>query len=129
MDVASLAHDQAVNRVVMGTGLTLFPGLFGQVWAGPEARDARSQVLARALGARDLALGAAALLALRDGDPEWVRRSFAAQAFADAVDLAAIAASWSRLPLSVRLIGSTMAAGSAAVALAYAAQLAGADPL
>jgi hypothetical protein len=129
MDVASLARNQAVNRVLIGTGLTILPRVFGRVWAGSEADDDRAQVLSRALGARDLTLGAAALLALRDGDPEWVRRMFAAQAFADAVDLAALAGAGSRLPLGVRVLGMTMAAGSAAVALAYAAQLSGADAL
>jgi hypothetical protein len=97
MDVASLARNQAVNRVLIGTGLTILPRVFGRVWAGSEADDDRAQV--------------------------------AAQAFADAVDLAAIAGAGSRLPLGVRVLGMTMAAGSAAVALAYAAQLSGADAL
>jgi hypothetical protein len=120
MDVASLARGQAVNRVLMGTGLLVAPQVVGRVWAGPLAGDERARVLGRALGARDLALGAAGLLALRDGDAAWTRRAFDFQAFADAVDLVAIAAAGRALPLPTRLLGIVMAGGSAAVAAAYA---------
>jgi hypothetical protein len=123
MDVAALAKAQAINRVAMGTGLMLAPGIVGRVWSASEARDERSKVMARALGARDLALGAAGLLALRDGDFNWARRAFAAQAAADAVDVAAFVAAGSALPLSKRVSGGLLAAGSAAVAAAYAARL------
>jgi hypothetical protein len=120
MDVATLARGQAVNRVLMGAGLLLAPGAFARVWAGAAAGDPRAKVLGRALGARDLALGAAGLLAERDGDRGWVRRSFAAQAFADAVDLAAIAGAGRALPRASRRLGSLLAGGSAAVAAAHA---------
>jgi hypothetical protein len=123
MDVAALAKAQAMNRVAMGTGLMLAPGVVGRVWGASEARDPRAKVLARALGARDLALGAGGLLALRDGDAAWTRRTFAAQAAADAVDLAAIVAAGSALPRTKRVTGGLLAAGSAAVAAAYAARL------
>ena len=123
MDVATLAKAQAVNRVAMGTGLMLAPGIFGRVWGASEARDERAKVLARALGVRDLALGAGGLLALREGDAGWAARAFAAQAAADAVDLAAILSAGRALPLSKRISGGLLAAGSAAVAAAYAARL------
>jgi hypothetical protein len=124
VDVAKLARAQAVNRVSMGAGLMLLPRVYGRVWASSEARDERARVLARALGARDLALGATGLLALRDGDSEWAARSFAAQAWADAVDFVAILRAGSALPLTSRVLGGTLAAGSAAVAAAYARELA-----
>jgi hypothetical protein len=123
MDVATLAKAQAVNRVAMGTGLMLAPGIVGRVWSASEARDERAKVLARALGVRDLALGAGGLLALREGDAGWAARAFAAQAAADAVDLAAILSAGRALPLSKRISGGLLAAGSAAVAAAYAARL------
>ena len=126
MDVDKLARAQSVNRVLVGTGLLLAPTAFGKTWGGPLAGDDRGRVMARALGARDLALGVAGLLAERDGDRRWAARSFAAQAFADAVDFAAIVAT-PRLPLGSRLFGSVMASGSAAVAAAYAARLARGD--
>jgi hypothetical protein len=124
MDVAKLARGQAVNRVAIGAGLIALPGLFARVWIGSGASDDRAKVLARALGVRDLMLGAAALVALRDGDSAWVRRAFAAQAVADAVDFLAIVPAGSDVPLPSRILGGTMAAGSAAVAAAYAERLA-----
>jgi hypothetical protein len=123
MDVARLARAQAVNRVVIGSGLTLLPHLFGRIWVGPGAAEDRARVLARAVGPRDLAIGAAGLLALRQGDSEWARRSFAAQALADAVDLVAILAAGRKVPLRTRITGAVMAGGSAAVAAAYARRL------
>jgi hypothetical protein len=63
MDVDRLARDQSANRVLVGTGLRLAPAAFGKTWGGPLAKDDRGRVLARALGARDLALGVAGLLA------------------------------------------------------------------
>jgi hypothetical protein len=123
MDVAALAKAQAVNRVAMGAGLMLAPAIVGRVWSASEARDERAKVLARALGARDLALGAGGLLALREGDTAWAQRAFAAQAAADAVDLVAILAAGPALPPMKRITGCLMAGGSAAVAAAYAARL------
>jgi hypothetical protein len=123
LDVAKLARDQAINRVAMGTALLVAPGIVGTIWAGPQARDDRAKVLARALGARDLTLGLAALVALREGDRTWAKRSFAAQAWADAVDFIAITAAADRLPRLSVLGGGFMAASSAAVAAGYARRL------
>jgi hypothetical protein len=123
VDIAKLARDQAVNRVAIGAGLIVFPGALGRIWAGPGATDQRSKVLARALGARDLTLGLAALLALRERDRTWAKRSFAAQAWADAVDFLAIGAAADRLPKTSLIGGGLMAASSAAVAALYARAL------
>jgi hypothetical protein len=122
VDVATLARGQAVNRVAIGTGLILLPRLFARPWVGGGASDERARVLGRSLGARDLALGAAGLLALRDADPGWARRAFAAQAFADAVDAVAIAGA-GRVGSPAQALGVVLAAGSAAVAALYAREL------
>ena len=124
MDVAQLARGQAVNRVLMGAGLVLAPGVVGRNWVGPAAKDERAKVLARSLGVRDLAIAAGGLVALGRGDTEWASRSFYAQAVADAVDFVAILAAGRAVPLGTRLTGGTLAAGSAAVAAAYARRLA-----
>lgn len=128
MDVATLAKAQAVNRVVVGVGLMAAPGIVGRNWIGPAASSPRAKVLARSLGARDLLTGIAGLLALSEGDREWARWSFAAQAWADAVDLVAILAAGRNIPLGTRLMGGSLAAGSAAVAAAYAHELASGEP-
>jgi hypothetical protein len=124
MDVATLARGQAVNRVLFGTALLLAPGRIGRLWVGPLAGDRRAKVLARAVGARDLTLGAGGLAALSDGDRGWTRRLFAAQAFADAADLVAILLARRELPRVSRVVGGTLAAGSAAVAGMYAQRVA-----
>jgi len=122
MDVATLARNQSFNRIAMGFGLVLAPGLLARVWVGSAAGDSRAKVLARALGIRDLALGAAGVLALREDDRQWVRRAFVAQALADAIDFVALVAGRD-VPRASRLIGGTLAAGSAALAAAYARQV------
>jgi hypothetical protein len=124
VDLTTLARAETSSRVAIGAGLLVLPGVLGRLWAGAVAGDDRAQVLARAVGARDLALGAAAVVAQRDDDRAWTRRVFAAHAFADAVDLLAVLAPGSRVPLSSRLVAGTLAAGSAAVAAAYARSLA-----
>jgi hypothetical protein len=125
MDVATLAKAQAINRVVLGAGLIAVPGVFGRIWSGREADDARAQVLARGLGARDVALGVGGLLALRDDDRRWAGRSFSAQAAADAIDLVAVLMARRVLGRSTLAVASTMAAGSAGVAAAYARRMRG----
>jgi hypothetical protein len=119
MEVEKLARGLALNRISFGAGLMLAPGLYARTWVGGAARDDRMKLLARALGARDLALGAGGLLALRDGDTERARRLFAAQGTTDAVDLVATVAAGRAVPLPARIFATIMAAGSAAIAAAY----------
>jgi hypothetical protein len=121
MDVAKLARNQAVNRIAMGTGLVLAPGLLARVWVGSRASEEHAKVLARSLGVRDLALAVAGVLAVREGDREWLRRAFAAQAVADAIDFVVLVAGRG-VPTASRLVGGMLAASSAAVAAAYARQ-------
>jgi hypothetical protein len=119
MDVTRLARGLALNRISFGAGLILAPGLYARTWVGGDAaREDTTKVLARALGARDLVLGAGGLLALREGDTERARRWFAAQGVTDAVDLVATLAARG-IPLPARLFAAVMAAGSTAIAAAY----------
>jgi poly(3-hydroxyalkanoate) synthetase len=60
------------------------------------------------------------VLALRERDREWLRRSFAAKAVADPVDFVMLAAGHD-VPLTSRLVGGTLAA----IAAAYARQVLG----
>jgi hypothetical protein len=121
MDVTKLARGLALNRISFGLGLMVVPGVYARSWVGSReaGRDA-AQLLARALGARDLVLGAGGLLALRDGDTERARRWFAAQGITDAVDLLATLAARD-VPAPARVFASVMAAGSTAIAAAYLA--------
>ena len=120
-DVRLLATALAANRIAFGAGLVLTPGLHGRTWVGRAARDERTQVLARALGVRDLAIGTAALLSLRSGDARRVRESFAVQVVTDTIDLLATLAAGSRMPGPQRAFAASVALASIGVAAATAA--------
>lgn len=83
------AVDLALGVVRLGVGVALVaaPGWAGRVWVGPGADGPGSLVFARALGARDVALGLRILDGVRKGEPvrHWVVAGFAA----DAADVAA----------------------------------------
>jgi hypothetical protein len=119
MDVVKIARGLAINRITFGIGMVLAPQLYARAWVGAEAAgEDTTKVLARALGARDLVLGAGGLLALRAGDVERARRWFAAQGVTDAVDLLATIGARD-VPLPARVFAGTVAAGSASIAAAY----------
>src|ERR671923_1659159 len=99
MDVRSAARGLALNRIVFGLNFVVRPAAVGTTWVGTAAaRRAPTQVLARGLGARDIALGAGALAALQRGDDDAARKWMAAHALADGTDLAATLAASDRLP-------------------------------
>src|SRR5918999_2032018 len=106
----------AANRVAFGLGYIVDPRRTGRGWVGPRAEERPAAVLTRALGARDLALGAGALLAMRE-DPRRARPWFAAHAVADATDLAATVAARDGLPREGYLFALGMAGASTAAAL------------
>ena len=128
MELFRLAQGLAVNRIAFGTGLIVAPSLYARPWLGRAASDERVQVLARALGARDLALGAGGLLALREAQSDQARRWFAAQGMADAVDLLATVAGGRAVPVPARVFAAAMAVGSAAVASTYARAMTSENP-
>jgi hypothetical protein len=100
-------------RVVLGVSALVSP-LAARPWVGPSVREPAGAVLGRAAGARDLALGAGALLAARQGgraERTWV----AAGAFCDLVDAATTIAHRRRLPAAGRVLVSGAAVGAAAV--------------
>jgi hypothetical protein len=76
-----------VVRLGVGAALVAAPRWAGRVWVGPGADGPGSLVFARAVGARDVALGLRILDGARKGEPvgHWVTAGFAA----DAADLAA----------------------------------------
>jgi hypothetical protein len=101
----------AAGRVALGVTALAWPSVPARPWVGAAADDLAARVFARALGARDLALGLGALAALQGEDGSasaWV----AAGALSDTLDVAASLASWRELPR----IGRWLVAGSAAAA-------------
>jgi hypothetical protein len=122
MDPARLARWLAVSRAAYGAAMVIAPRAAGAVWIGGRSRDPATRVFARALGARDLVLGAGGLVALERGDPSRARPWFAAQVLTDSVDLAATLAAGRALPVPARAGTAGLAAVSAAIAAVYAAR-------
>jgi hypothetical protein len=122
--VRALSGMLAVNRVLFGVGYLAAPERTAGSWIGRAAQKEGTKVFTRALGARDLALGAGALQALaRQGaDP---RPWFAAHALADATDFAATLAARDRLPREGVRFALAMAGASTAIAVAGALSASG----
>ncbi|HMG27580.1 MAG TPA: hypothetical protein VKH36_12285, partial [Acidimicrobiia bacterium] len=84
----------AIGRMVAGALYVTLPRLLVRTWTGIE--DPRVNALGRAIGARDLALGFGALLALRRATP--ARGWFEAAVLTDAADAVATILVFRQLP-------------------------------
>lgn len=111
MDDRDLARINGIGRALLGAGLVMAPGIAARTWIGDASSASGAQVVARALGIRDVALGAGLLWALQRDEPAyaWV----AAAAAADAIDAGATLIGWSDLPKAGRVGVLALAAGSA----------------
>ena len=107
-----LARANGIGRAAIGTTLTVAPALATRGWIGDKAAAGPGgQVLGRALGIRDLVIGAGLLWALDRKEPAhaWL----VAASAADAVDAAATLLNWNDLPKAGRIGILAIAAGSA----------------
>ena len=116
MDVRRAAWLVAAGRAALGTAILLAPERVTAAWLGPAATTPPVPHLARMLGARDLALGLAALRTLDDRRAAPLVQG--ACALADAVDTVATIAARRQLPRS-GVLGTAAVAGGAAVACLY----------
>lgn len=110
-----LAANVAWARIGLGATAILAPSLPLRPWVGGEAaRKPRAKLLARALGARDIALGLGVILALRHDAPlrGWVEGG----GLADAGDVVATLLAFSSLPRFGRWLVLASAGGAAAAA-------------
>ena len=85
-----------VARTGIGAALLVAPGLAGRIWFGPGSTTPAARLLARVVGARDLALGLATLRGARSADAAalpMLRLGVAA----DAADAAATVLAWRSL--------------------------------
>jgi hypothetical protein len=107
-----VARAYGAGRVALGAALLVAPRALGRVWLGRAAAGPAGSVAMRALGVRDLVLGAIALHTLDHPDvaPRWQRTCAAV----DAVDLVATAAARPGLPrVGSTLVMATAVAGAA----------------
>jgi hypothetical protein len=110
-----LAQLVAVGRVALGVTAISLPQLPLRPWVGDRRGDQGAVVLARALGARDLALGLGAVLAVRHEVPArgWVE----AGGLADTGDALFTVLSFRHLPTRGRWAVLAAASGGAVAAL------------
>ena len=98
------------GRILIGTAFVLAPGKAGTGWVGDTALS-DGGVMARAFGARDVALGIATLIAERED--RGLAALLAAGVFTDSVDCLATLAAGDRIPRRARTLSAVMAAGAA----------------
>ena len=107
------------SRVLFGVVFISKPQLMEQAWIGKQGRLPGAQLLARAVGARDLTVGLGGLQALARDDGS-ARQWLAAAAVCDAVDVGATLAAGSGIPRDARnrvlILGGAGALLSALVA-------------
>lgn len=117
----TLSTAVAVGRVGIGAAMLAAPARFGRPWLGAAAETGGGGVAVRALGARDLALGAltAAALGGRLSSPAVL---VAASGFCDLADGAALLAARREVPPAGVATG-VFAFGSAALGFALARSL------
>ena len=105
-------------RIGVGAAFVLFPGVAGRMWIGSDAARRPVKVLARAFGARDLAIGLGVVIALDRGAP--VRGWIEAAALSDAIDTCASVLAGGSIHPAIRLpaiaIGATATVAGAQLA-------------
>ncbi|HET9443185.1 MAG TPA: hypothetical protein VFO65_07665 [Acidimicrobiales bacterium] len=110
-DARRFALWQAYGRIGLGVTAFVAPRLPAAPWVGAgDARRPSVTLMARALGARDVALGVGPVLAARHGAP--VRGWVEAGGRADAGDLVATLLEWRSLPRRTRWVMLAVIAGS-----------------
>jgi hypothetical protein len=114
MEPRELAVAQARGRIAVGAAFLLAPGLAGRTWVGADAARSSAKLLARAFGARDLAIGLGVVIAIDRGAP--VRGWLEASALSDAADAMATLLGADTVPPRLRPGVLALGAGSAAAA-------------
>jgi hypothetical protein len=106
----------AIARVAIGAGLIAAPALAMPTWVGRRGVTPAARLLARAIGARDMAIGIGLLAGMQRGAP--LRAWLAAGMLADATDLVATLVERDELPATaVPLVVATAGVGVAAGAV------------
>jgi len=118
----SAATAVSIARAAFGVAMVAAPQRIAQAWIGDDGLSVRVGVLARSIGARDIALGGGATLALLRGNRDAARAWLVGQCLSDLVDLAGTLAVRDRLP--ARGVAQTAALAGASAAIAAAAAVA-----
>lgn len=111
MSPRTLVAGIALGRLILGAALLAAPRkVVGPGWVGSEADRPATGVLLRAVGARDIALAAGTLVALKDGSSltPWVIGG----ALADGADFASTLAAGQAIPPQARAGVGAIAGGA-----------------
>jgi hypothetical protein len=121
MNAQKLALFVGALRLGIGSALVVAPKFAGGIWVGENAGGKGIDVFARAIGARDVVLGARTLAAVRGEQPSkhFLKLGFAA----DAADAVATALAFKSLSPARRLTMPLIAGAVAAVGYTAANQL------
>jgi hypothetical protein len=111
MDARTLAKTNGIGRALLGASMVVAPTITGRLWIGDDGEGPATKVLGRALGIRDVVIGAGLIQALDARAP--TRGWIAAAAAADAIDAGATLLNWRDLPPVGRALVLALAAGSA----------------
>ncbi len=110
----------SIARFCFGVVFISRPTIMDEAWIGKQARMPGAQVLSRAVGARDLALGLGGVQAAVRNDGS-ARQWMGAAAICDAVDFGATWVAGRKIPRSARTSVLAIAAGSTVLSLLAAA--------
>jgi hypothetical protein len=113
VDYRQIVRLLAFGRIAVGASFLLAPSFAGGQWIGEGASLPTTKLFIRAMGIRDLALGAGTLQALTNGEP--ARTWVALSATSDAVDATATALAIRSIPLRKSIPALLVAGGSAVV--------------
>ena len=111
-----LASLISIARFCIGIVFISHPKIMDEAWIGRQARLPGAQVLSRAVGARDLALGLGGAQAAVRNDGS-ARQWLGAAAICDAVDFGATYAAGRKIPRSARTSVLGIAAASTVLSL------------
>ncbi len=123
-NAAALSTGLSVGRIVIGLGLIVAPDRVAGPWIGRAAKKAPTQIMARGLGARDVAIGVATIGTLKATGTRGMGFTVltAITAVVDLVDVVSTAAASSEVPgkgiPTMAIAAGAAAGGIAALVLA-----------
>jgi hypothetical protein len=101
----------SAGRILIGVAFVAAPARGAAGWIGRDAEHAGTQVMARAFGGRDIALGAATLATVGSRGP--LLPLVLGGVLADATDAAGTLAAGDRIPAAARRTAAAVAVGAA----------------
>jgi hypothetical protein len=120
VDARAAARTLSLGRIFFGVGLLALPERFTASWVGSrQSKKPGTRLLTRALGARDLGLGAATLAVAASGTGRAFRTLLLAGMIADGTDLTVTVIEREDLPsVALPIIAAAAGSGLALGALA-----------